>query len=332
VIRTALQATARAFDMVGLTRFHRNRSPYLLSLAYHRIGVPALGFDPEIWSATPEDFDAQVRYLASSFDVITPDDLPDIQAGRRGRFAMITFDDGYRDNYETALPILRAHRARAVFFVTTGFMDGTEDAWWDRIAAIVERSVGRSLAAPPYLETPLHVQAGARAAVRHRLLAIYKGLPGEDARRLLALLEEQAPRPAMAPGSARTWMSWDEVRGLRDAGMHVGGHTHSHPVLARLNAAEQERELRTCATRLSSELRSPMTAFSYPVGGADAFDEVTRSHLAALGVRYAFSYYGGVANWCAFDPYDVRRIGIELDHDRQIFRAIVSSPRIFSQL
>jgi peptidoglycan/xylan/chitin deacetylase (PgdA/CDA1 family) len=332
VIHTALTITARAFHLAGFTRFHRRRRPYLLSLAYHRVGVPVPGFDPEIWSVTPEDFDAQVRHLATTFDVITPDDLPDIQAGRRGRFAMITFDDGYRDNFEIALPILRSQGARASFFVTTGFVDGTEDAWWDRIASIVESGVGRPLEAPPYLDTPLHIEAGAQAAARHRLLATYKRLPGEDARRFLALLEAQAPRAARASGSGRTWMSWDEVRGLRDAGMHVGGHTHSHPVLARLDVHAQERELKTCATRLSSELGRAMATFSYPVGGADAFDDATRSHLAALGVRYAFSYYGGVTDLNAVDPYDLRRIGIELDHDRQIFRAMVGSPRVFGRL
>jgi peptidoglycan/xylan/chitin deacetylase (PgdA/CDA1 family) len=89
------------------------------------------------------------------------------------------------------------------------------------------------------------------------------------------------------------WMTWDDVRALRQAGMEIGGHTVSHPLLGRLSPEEQEAEIAGCRQRLEAELGAPMRAFTYPYGGHDCFDEHTRRCLAAHGVEFAFSSYGG---------------------------------------
>ena len=116
----------------------------LLVLNYHRIGSPNGSlFDHDLWSATQDDFDEQVRLLAANFDVIGLDDLrpalDDLCAGARRswqsrRFVMITFDDGYRDNFELAFPVLESHGVPGVFFITSGFLDSGRLAWWDEIA------------------------------------------------------------------------------------------------------------------------------------------------------------------------------------------------------
>jgi hypothetical protein len=74
----------------------------LVVLTYHRIGRrPASLFDRGIWSASAEAFDAQIRLLKSACDVITPEELPGLVACGKGRYALLTFDDGYLDVYQT---------------------------------------------------------------------------------------------------------------------------------------------------------------------------------------------------------------------------------------
>src|SRR5262245_45583277 len=106
----------------------------VLGLNYHRIGEAGRSvYDRGLWSATADDFDAQVGWLKSHFDIIRPDDLPAALAARRGRHVLITFDDGYRDNYADAFPVLKRHGVPATFFITTGFIDDARLSWWDEI-------------------------------------------------------------------------------------------------------------------------------------------------------------------------------------------------------
>src|SRR5207245_5405986 len=109
----------------------------IVCLNYHRIGDGSSSlFDRGLWSATPEEFSAQVRFLKRHFDVIGPDDIPVVTSRKTGRYAIITFDDGYLDNYAVAFSILKNHRVSATFFVATGFVDNPQLPWWDELACM----------------------------------------------------------------------------------------------------------------------------------------------------------------------------------------------------
>src|SRR5262249_47238147 len=110
------------------------RSPGLLVLNYHRVGDPAGNpFDDATFSASASAFRAQVSYLKRWFVMPPPHQILDSLA--RGSFAdptaLITFDDGYRDNHDVAFPILRDLGVPACFFVVTGFLDAPRLPWWD---------------------------------------------------------------------------------------------------------------------------------------------------------------------------------------------------------
>ena len=120
--------------------------PGLVALSYHRIAEPGSPpLDRGLWSATPPQFASQLQLLQREFDVISAAELEQVLEAGRGRHVMITFDDGYRDNYEHAFPALRAAGLPATFFLSTGFLDDPKLTWWDEIAWML--STGRG--APP---------------------------------------------------------------------------------------------------------------------------------------------------------------------------------------
>jgi peptidoglycan/xylan/chitin deacetylase (PgdA/CDA1 family) len=123
-------------------------------------------------------------------------------------------------------------------------------------------------------------------------------------------------------------MTWDMVRELRAAGMAIGGHGVSHPVLARLAPEEQAREILGSAKRIREELGEPMRWFAYPVGLKDSFNEATRTALMNAGVELAFSYYGGHNPAGEWDRYDMRRIGVASGMDRARFRTTAVLPTL----
>src|SRR5579871_5774958 len=140
----------------------------VLCLNYHRIGEGGNSiYDRGLWSATSDGFDSQLSYFKSRYDIIRPIDLSDAVKSSRGRYLMITFDDGYLDNYEIAFPILSRHRVPATFFVTTGFIDRRKLSWWDEIAWMVRTSKRNGVELPDWLPAPIEFDEPHRdAAVR----------------------------------------------------------------------------------------------------------------------------------------------------------------------
>jgi len=322
-VRGALSRAVSAARLVERLRFLAPRRWHgLVAFTYHRIGDPAGSpFDHELWSASAEELDRQVAFLRQEFDVVHPKDLPALQRRGRGRHALITFDDGYRDNYEVAFPVFRRHGVPAVFFVTTGFLDGRGVAWWDEIAWVVRRSTRGTLGPSPWWGGAVALDVNLEQAI-HGLLRVYKALPSTRGDEFLNELGEAAGTGRCPQEeTSGTWMTWDMVREMRDGGMAIGGHTATHPKLSRMDPAGQGAEIERCGRRIQEELGEPMRWFAYPIGGLDAFDAHTRRHLAAAGVELAFTYYGGYRRFADWDPFDVRRIAVEPDVSGDAFRS-----------
>jgi peptidoglycan/xylan/chitin deacetylase (PgdA/CDA1 family) len=290
----------------------------LLVLCHHRV-------------TAPEILDEQLRLLTRHFEVVPPRYLLDQPELRRRRLVVLTFDDGYRDNHALALPVLRARGVAAGFFVATGFIDRPRRPWWDEIAGMVTASPRAELPAGLWLKRPLSLDGDeAREVAIAELVALYKRLPGPETEPFLDFLSD-ATDSGRSDGGApeEDWMTWDMVRDLRDAGMDIGGHTIDHPVLGRLDEAEQRWQIEGCRRRLEAELGLPMRLFSYPVGLRGSFDARTRACLADAGVELAFSLYGGYVRPGAWDPYDVRRSTAEAG--AAPFRAMAALPQVFAR-
>jgi len=302
----------------------------IVGLNYHRIGDGRQStFDRGLWSATSEDFDRQVRYLKTNFDIIAPHDVSYVLHVKRGRHVLLTFDDGYADNYTAAFPILTSHKVQASFFVATGYIDDPRLPWWDEIAWMVRKSERPGVSIPDYLSSPLAFDEPDRERAARTLLQTYKKLPSH---RTLAFLQAiaEATGTGRPPSDLvevhRLWMTWDMLREMHAAGMTIGGHTVHHPILSRMTREAQRQEISGCERRIVEELGVPMRAFAYPVGSRDAFNGDTRECLREVGVRTAFSYYGGFRKLSRWDNYDIPRIPVEQDTTFPEFRAAVMFP------
>ncbi len=303
-----------------------------LVLAYHRI-LDRNGetpFDPGVFSATPSMLDAQMQFITRHFQVVSPEAIgrdPD-SSGRR---VIVTFDDGYRDNYELALPILRKYEVPTTFFLATGFLDHPSVPWWDELAWMVKRSPRQALEAGDWLSRHLPLDGDRRPAI-DELTRTYKSLPSERTEAFLDFCAEAAGTGRCDPSAgADLWMTWAMAAELRDAGMTIGGHSATHPVLGRAEPEVQSREIEECARRLGEELGVSMRFFAYPVGRPGSFDAATRRILRGAGVELAFSLYGGYLRPGRLDPYDVPRASVEMGATPRGFRAMLAFPGLFAR-
>src|SRR5271156_256752 len=131
----------------------------LMVLNYHRIdnGDDDL-FDSDLFSATSDELNEQISYLKRHISLVTLEEaiaFVDGTINKRSRRCrvLITFDDGYLDNYEVAFPILRSHGVQGVFFLATEMVGSCLVPWWDRIAYLVKTARKRSFS----LRSPAHL-------------------------------------------------------------------------------------------------------------------------------------------------------------------------------
>jgi peptidoglycan/xylan/chitin deacetylase (PgdA/CDA1 family) len=320
--RTGLRALlGRAIEWSGV-----------LVLNYHRVGNGSESpYDRGLWSADADAFADQIRFCKSQVEVITPDDIPRVVANGSGRHLLVTFDDGYRDNYETAFPILKAECVPATFFIATGFVDAPRLPWWDEIAWMVRTSRQDCVELPDWIPDPISFDEPDREKAVRTLLRAYKAMPAESTERYLDSVAE-ATKSGRCGAEVGTgfWMSWDMLREMRAAGMTVAGHTVTHPILARAPIERQREEILGCGTRLAEEMGEPMRYFSYPVGGPNAFNSVAQDCLRKAGIKYAFSHYGGFRRFGDWNNYDVRRVAVETYMTAEWFRSIVTLPPLFA--
>ena len=214
----------------------------LTVLAYHRItdvSAPDMEFDRGVVSASPEMFERQMRFIAREFQVISLHDLhAHARSGRPlpDRPALITFDDGYRDNHEEAFPVLRALGLPAVIFLITGAIGTDRVMWWDELSYLLGR------AEPGWFELPLAglrplMSAPARAQVHADLLRLLKAVPDE---RRSAAMEELRDVLGVASPRPRSplFMNWAAVAELEAGGVSCQPHTVNHPLLIRVERVQ----------------------------------------------------------------------------------------------
>ena len=272
-------------------------------LIYHRV-LPAP--DPLLHGEVDAArFDWQMALVARHFHV-----LPLTEAVERlGRGALptralaITFDDGYADNLSVALPVLQKHGLSATFFVAAGFLDGGR-MWNDTVIEAFRAAPGPAwdLGALGLGTHPVTTPAERRAGYG-RVIAVLKYLPfAERAEKVQALAAA-----ASLPAGSELMLSSTGLRRLRAAGMEIGGHTVSHPILLRLDEHAARREIAEGKERLEGLLGERLRLFAYPNGkpGQD-YGPAHVDMVRSLGFRAALSTTWGAAR-AGDDPFQLVR-------------------------
>jgi len=287
----------------------------LLVLNYHRIGNAEDDlFDPGIFSATAEEFDRQIAYLKRRLSLVTLDEAlvfvdGSIKETKSRCRVLITFDDGYLDNYNIAFPIMCSHGAQGTFFLATSMVGSCHVPWWDRIAYLVRtaRCHRFSLSYPSVLAVDID-RNGVPESVQ-AILRAYKRPANSDSVRFIQELKE-ASMGEDPLSSLRRFLSWDASREMSRAGMAIGSHTHSHCVLRQLNPDRQREELSASRAILKEQLGVEADVLAYPVGHKSSFSKQTMEIARESGYRAAFSHYGGTNLRGKISPYDVKRTKI----------------------
>jgi peptidoglycan/xylan/chitin deacetylase (PgdA/CDA1 family) len=261
-----------------------------------------------------------MAYLRRNYRPVGMDEVLSAHRARRTLPAgsvLVTFDDGYLDNRQEALPILQHHGIPAVFFVTTGYITDRRLFWWERVSLHVRTTAAREIRIDyPAPETLDVSTPAAKGRARQRLNRIVKDHYGLDLDRFLDGVTRACDVPWSDEESRRrgdrAMMTWDDVRALRAGGMSIGSHTSSHRVLQTLAPADLATELRASRADLERQLGAPVTTIAYPVGKSIARFPAVRQAIADAGYELGFTLLAGVNRPPPRDDaFDLRRIAID---------------------
>lgn len=270
-------------------------------LLYHRVTTEkstALSTSPyKALSVSAEAFEEQICYLSKNY---IPQSLPDaILQLKNGtlspRTVIITFDDGYKDNFLNALPILEKYSVPATVYVSTGFIEGTAELWWFEQEFIINNCNQLKLEFKGKEISFDLKTADKKARAIHNLNLLSKSLNLENQRELMMNLRSQC---LMRYSYNSELPTWDELRYFDSHPLiTIGAHTVNHPVLSQLEQSELESELRESKLKLEYELQHPIEHFAYPFGSRQQaakreFEAARQSNfISAVSTRYGHLYH-----------------------------------------
>ncbi len=275
---------SRALVATGVTKLGRsltNRDGSFIFFG-HRVGESVEGY---LGVLRPAWLESQLEYLTRHFEIIGLDTLVScFENGTRvpPRTAVLTFDDGFRDTYDVALPLLERFGVRATVFVVTGSLADGQLPWSQRLGVLFERTQNVEVlhvmlgATPVSLRTPSE-----RRRAYGSVKSTISGYPRRERNRVIEeftrLLRVEPPRDRM--------MTWDHAREAAAAGHTIGAHTFSHALLARVAKQEAEEEMLVSLDQVREQLGIERPHFCFPAGSVDG--DLIRS-ARRLGFRSSF--------------------------------------------
>jgi len=306
--------------------------PSFIVVNYHRIYDTAsveTDFDSDVFGHSAIAFERHVAWLSEHCNILTEGGL--IQALADGLpqgkpNVVITFDDGYIDNFEIAVPILQKYGASASFFVPYQSIENREVGWWDLAAWCLKKTDKNSLNIAGEhlsLDCPESKYLATRA-----VHGIFKAKKHEETGGLIAQLSAETGVELPSHDlQSRELMSWEQLRQMIAMGMSIGSHTMSHRVLSRIDDKEQDWEIIDSKLKISERLGTDVRSIAYPVGKKDSFNSYSLKACEKAGYDLAYSFYSGTYKDSLPDKFDIKRVC--LSEEAPLYISEIVAPKIF---
>ncbi|MBI5588793.1 MAG: polysaccharide deacetylase family protein [Deltaproteobacteria bacterium] len=316
--------------MCGISGAHRalHRGKVVI-LMYHRVlrdddeAIPHM--QPGMY-VTESSFERQMGYVSANYEVISVADLilsldkGGLDPGKR--YCIVTFDDGWRDNFLHAYPVMKRRGIQATIFLTTGFIGTGKWFWHEKArylfmhgrndaARICRELLASGKASGDIISSVLGAIEDTEGAEGHavtdavveRLKAFGETSIEDSLKRIYEPLGLRAP-------DDRVFLNWHEVEEMSKSGISFGSHTRTHRLLTTLAPGEAREELEGSLRDLSGGKINRVPAFCYPNGNLD--DGIVKM-VKECGYLAAFTTSFGFEDALPEDPFRMKRIGVHND-------------------
>jgi len=281
---------------------------------YHRIGDSSKSqYDPNVFSCDEENFEKHLEFYKTDFDLISIDELNTLSINKeklKNRFALITFDDGYIDNYNLAFPLLKSNNVPAVFFIATDFIEKDILPWWDEIAFLVKNSTQSSLQLKNWDTAISLTKKSKESYVKDILQRIKIDSSSTMAQKIKNLKLALGLKPSYSTPHKDLFMTWGMLNEMQNDGMTIGSQSCSHNIMSHLSIEEQKYEAQYSKKLLSEKMNREINSFAYPVGGKSAFTAATEDILLESGYELGFSFIAGINRSLQKHEFHLKRLPV----------------------
>lgn len=235
-------------------------------LMYHRVCPKE-----DNWSVpplSPESFEKQMEYCCRNYEILPLEKVARCMQQRKPlpeKAVVFTLDDGYKDNYTYAYPILKKYCIPATIFLTTGHIGTGNLFWFDKVRYILWNVLPRTLTLDE-LGTCVVKTATDRTRAALTIIKALKRLPDEEKNLVIEKLFNISEVSIPSGLGNKLILSWDEIREMNSNGIVFGAHSVNHPVLTNLPLEQAKWEIIESKKAIEERLGQPVTAFSYPIG------------------------------------------------------------------
>lgn len=309
--RTLERRPGRVLPMV-----HRTTHSKLGILCYHRIGTEGVPLHSQLKSTV---FEKQMRYLRKHYRIVSFDQLyRELRTAREVPPTIaITFDDGYRDLYRYAFPVLRKHGIPAMIYLIGESVESGSAPWYDRIFAAVQAFPSPVLEISLERVTQFTLASHAdRIEAAWRVVCFLRTI--DDSRRRV-WCQNFEKRLSVAENELKDRMlNWQQVREMQAQGISFGGHTMTHPVVGRLAKGELEMEILHSKLLLEAGLGARVDHFAFPFGKPSDCSRASEEYLRQSGFLSAATTTEGF-NTCQTNVFRLHRLQIGGDESLSVF-------------
>lgn len=303
----------------------------LTIVAYHRICDIDDVNDRELVSATVDDFDWQISYIKKHYTPLTFEQvIGQLVSGNKlpGNSVVVTFDDGFADNYLNAYPILKKHAVPATFFIATSYIGSNETFWFNFLSRMLMHRPGESFEIQSH-EYQIPEDIDQRLNQVPVILDVCKQVQNIKRLEILKDIQTQLNYSDKCDILAKP-MTWDNIREMCENGMEIGSHTVTHPILSQLTPEEIRVEIHDSKNEIEKQLDREIHTISYPEGMEYAFNLDVLSEVEKAGYLLGATYIPGNNYRPKINDYLLKRVHIERYVERPLFAAMLCMPELFS--
>jgi len=308
------------FYYLGLVAIIRNLfgQKGIRILAYHKIDNNE--FDDLNMSIPVSDFEVQIKYLSKYYHVLSLlDYVRSIQNRKKIKknTVVITFDDGYKDNYTNAFPIIKKYHVPITIFLTVTPISTGQSLWYEVIVHMIKNSKIKELDLSDYGMGHIILNSSSdKQAAIYQIVSNAKTMPENQRQNLIDCLRQKLiiedNNNQNKDDIENLMLSWDEMREMKNHGVTFGSHTMNHPILTQIPLETAEMEIKKSKEIIEKELGEKISLFTYPNGGSEDFNEDIIDIIRKSGFSCACSLIPGVVK-TGDNLFTLNRIGVDKD-------------------